>query len=707
MNNYYIGLLTILTVLIVSPNIAKCGNCSESYPLKFTDDQMDLDCNGYKDIADLIYALKVLSGQPLLAQSDINGDLKFGIEECLLLFKAVSGLYRENLVSNGDFKREDLLPWVVSEAERNWFHTENQELVITLHSEHQTICQPIQILPGKRYEVTFAAKTGLENSIMIGISDNLLTPTSFQVSELCRPKHNNWHLFSFEFEYPSEISHASTVEVTLDFSFNTSNLNEVQILRVDNIHVKRVQVEESGTNAIVAMWGKYVSPIISNIDVTSSTSLYETFTYLMFPIEGVYQLNIKKPQNELVRFFSMLIQKLPYLEGLRKNHANGELLLDAFFLDENRSGFGQRRILPITDNSGTIFFNPLVTLQFSYVISHLTKQIILNNEFIELTNTEHSFLRQSIPFLYYDIVSPLYLEVEARWYESAGGPYPNIKEKILAKLNYKSSIDLQKKSYFRAITDEELFLFAIAADLKYIDKKYSGLFSLDDGHLLDEICDYTYEVLNQRLSSTEGSFYFDIGAWDEHPDFAYASYEESLFPDKTYPATNCVPDSSHSHRWPWWLRSYRDAYHINSVRWIYYENLIKALSDQLSTHVIEWTETGPLLKNYMDGRNGWYRVNDEWGYGPYTLSATAKYGSWYLLGEWDDRINQFSRAIAGMLRSEDPRVIDFRTKFYGQRDYTQSVDPGGLRSIDELQKSTIFELIILLGEKMVLFRNRH
>jgi hypothetical protein len=138
--------------------------------------------------------------------------------------------------------------------------------------------------------------------------------------------------------------------------------------------------------------------------------------------------------------------------------------------------------------------------------------------------------------------------------------------------------------------------------------------------------------------------------------------------------------------------SFMDANEINSEAYNYWRNLLFKLGEQFFGKVVVLSNDGVLLNNYMDGGNGWYRVNDNWGYGPYTLSNTAIRGGWSILSDFYPDVSIFVKELCDLVMSTDSEKIEFRTLYYGERDYSMPVDEAGLRSIDLLGSNTIYGL---------------
>lgn len=95
--------------------------------------------------------------------------------------------------------------------------------------------------------------------------------------------------------------------------------------------------------------------------------------------------------------------------------------------------------------------NRLNKLHYYYLISRF---IVLAKDY----NKEELIPENLADFLYGEIMNIWYLEPAWQWGRE---PFPNMEERIKWKLDNKNT----KLSYYRAIIDEELFTFAIAADL--------------------------------------------------------------------------------------------------------------------------------------------------------------------------------------------------------------------------------------------------
>jgi hypothetical protein len=192
------------------------------------------------------------------------------------------------------------------------------------------------------------------------------------------------------------------------------------------------------------------------------------------------------------------------------------------------------------------------------------------------------------------------------------------------------------RNYYRGIPDDQLFVMAIAGDLARV----LDLRRAPRPPFLDAILGEAGRVFDHRERRAPDGWLFDAGAWSDHPEYVYAGHtvkREGLTP---LPVEQIPWDTSHSHRFPLWLRSLRDAHAIGSPAWQAFDLSLVRLARQFVTRVMVTPATGhPYYRfnNYMDGSNGLYRWNTgsfqnrDNGYGPFELGNAFFFGWWGLL----------------------------------------------------------------------------
>lgn len=237
------------------------------------------------------------------------------------------------------------------------------------------------------------------------------------------------------------------------------------------------------------------------------------------------------------------------------------------------------------------------------------------------------------------LVELLYQEVDSIWLKEPAWQWDRIpfdggmRERVLWKLGNEQV----SKSYYRAIIDEELFIFAIAADLRAHERfeKLSETWS----PVVSDILDTAYNVFRQEGKyQSEGGWLFQPGVWTDHPDYAYVGHLKKTPKMEPKPVPNIAWDTSHSHRFALWLSSLSNAYGEEQPEKDFYNKIKEGIGKQFFSEVLVAPSNdfpAYRTKNFMDGKNGVYRYNyltTKDGYGPYELSGTITLGWWVFLG---------------------------------------------------------------------------
>lgn len=251
-------------------------------------------------------------------------------------------------------------------------------------------------------------------------------------------------------------------------------------------------------------------------------------------------------------------------------------------------------------------------------------------------------------------------EIVDRWenQDAIGFDIPHF-HGVKERIEHKLTLVNPAKSYYAAITDEEAFLFAEAADLLYVEKKTGAKNPLHG--TLQEIVRTGNQVYHDRGSFEGKGWLFDVGKWTDHPDLVYAGNKEITFGMVQKKVSDITMDTSHFHRFALFVTSMRNSYDPGSGDYKYFDRIRTALAYQLNKVVLKKPDakfSGYRLTNFMNGMNGVYRygsasdVGADKGYGPYELSGTFLIGWWSFLGDPD--VDKAYADIAGMFPlSED------------------------------------------------------
>ncbi len=346
------------------------------------------------------------------------------------------------------------------------------------------------------------------------------------------------------------------------------------------------------------LWDRLVTPYLAD-QLWSARDSYDAGHYLMVPLEAAFSTNDTAGQTAFADHFQR------YVEA-----------------------------------SDRVIEGQLNRLQYYYLASR----------FVSLAQATNN--ADLIPA---ELVQILYDEVERLWrFEPAWqwdtSPFEG---GIQERLNWKLSTHDVQYSYLRAITDHDLFLFGIAAELSAYEHD-SGT-QTTQSYAIDEVLDGAYRVYTQEVvHDSEGSgWLLQPGVWTDHPAWQYAGHAQIAPNLEPRPVPGIPMDSSHAFRLPVWLTSLANAYPSGASIRDYYDGLKQGLEAQFFEKVLvppSAAFNGYQTNNYMDGTNTVYRYNytslgENNGIGPYQLSTSLFVGWWAFLGS--DRIANTYGEMAG------------------------------------------------------------
>ena len=242
-----------------------------------------------------------------------------------------------------------------------------------------------------------------------------------------------------------------------------------------------------------------------------------------------------------------------------------------------------------------------------------------------------------------------------------------MKERTLARLV--NAPEVANRKFFRAFIDYDMFIFAIAADLRAVSQNRPELIrSSRDQNLIEDVYQTAMKALKERTSAGEhgNQFLFDRGLWSDNPVAAYAKCRDKEQPKKECRWSGYVSDISHAQRWPMWLQSFHAAStdsHTRKTIQLWRSNLARQIADQ----VISFDGEGrPIMTNFMDGMDGWYIFPGSENSPPSSMTGWAmRYGAWSVLAPLEPRIGRAQKAFCMTILSDRKSDLRFRTSYYG------------------------------------------
>ncbi|RUM67610.1 MAG: hypothetical protein DSZ07_08405 [Sulfurovum sp.] len=163
---------------------------------------------------------------------------------------------------------------------------------------------------------------------------------------------------------------------------------------------------------------------------------------------------------------------------------------------------------------------------------------------------------------------------------------------------------------------------------------------------------------------------FQEGAWNEHPDYYYSDYSGSSFPQKKN--RNCNSsigrDVAHGSRLLYLLEMLaenKDKFQIEFPR----QDEMEMFTNAFFYNIFNQNVQQPLFKNYMNGSNGWFRVNYEsrkgYGYPPYSIgSEGALLGGYPRLAKYNKNLETIFEILFIKFNSSNKEDRAFIHQFY-------------------------------------------
>ena len=327
----------------------------------------------------------------------------------------------------------------------------------------------------------------------------------------------------------------------------------------------------------------------------------------------------------------------------------------------------------------------LCTSQFFHPVSRLIRGITtLPNS--ERTPAMKDFLKLYVPLTVHDhLIRLLY---EATWDYWGAKDLP--KQLVAIWKAILSSSSQPHLSYQRGMFDRDLWLIATAAEILGAHSNDPALVPLqpEEEARLREAVQIGVRLFQKKRTlypdtrnfqgKVVGSASYFDGDMDDHPTYAYSGYTGEAFPTpkdkKAHPGTSW--DVSHFYRVPVFLRSLYDNRKATGLAFPSAHD-IELVTNQLMYRVFQGNFEKPLLNNFFDGSDGWFRVGyhgPDFGYPP-SLYCRGDFrnlpcmysGSimgWGLIAFFNPDLMELEHSLATMAWREDPETKLFKDRYY-------------------------------------------
>lgn len=251
--------------------------------------------------------------------------------------------------------------------------------------------------------------------------------------------------------------------------------------------------------------------------------------------------------------------------------------------------------------------------------------------------------------------------------------------------------------YCRGLTGSELWTVFIAVELAAALRRDPALMQDAPAELtlLDRIIDIGSDFVAAKFRRTDvideqgrrrQGMVVQPGDFSAHQDHAYAGYSGEAFPTPTDQArvSGLSIDLPHAGRLVTLLFALAE-HHPDAERRMEFSTWRERLANQLAFVVFNGDLERPRFRNFLDGTNGWYRVNHQgrggFGFPPYSAGLAWLYMPFMRLADGNPRIDMIGAAVWRALQATGGPACDAGRVAFGSyqvRDGKRE-DPGVLR----------------------------
>ncbi len=321
--------------------------------------------------------------------------------------------------------------------------------------------------------------------------------------------------------------------------------------------------------------------------------------------------------------------------AIMANYCEEEDLLDSL---------AELYILPFEyiDSIGTTGEDMLDSTQYSYALAYLSSAIASYSEYHGPTQTMVDYQSAVVPFMANTLER--WITQKSMWmWQQCGLPYNvesylkayTLSEYVNKKANNELGFLEGAPSYCDAVLEIELWTGAGATELLSGNTKNPSMVPLSSNQI-SIFSQYSKDVMKlfeSRISSgAQSSIQFDLGAWDDHPDYPSENWKDK--------GVQTVWDFSHARRFVQFSESMYGNTAISKPS-LNGDAVITGFSNALMNLMYNDNSDDPAFTNFMNGINTQYLAY----YPPFKLSKSYYEGGYGFWSRYNSEINQLNEIL--------------------------------------------------------------
>lgn len=317
--------------------------------------------------------------------------------------------------------------------------------------------------------------------------------------------------------------------------------------------------------------------------------------------------------------------------------------------------------------------------QFIFLLAATTRHLLQSDDQSQETQ---NFVKSAAPLVRDHLLRWILRDkvFQVRGWQCGHGLYDH--RSFLELKRRRSFASPEHLSYCNMVSDTDLWIIGATAETIAVQAALEPdqRFSTADNSALRNYLRVATELLADRTTSktfprSSGApvdgLVFDAGANDDHDDSLYAAFSEEQCPPNERRAAHGVGwDVSHGTRQPVVFSALLDTKDRTGVGWPD-EAVLAGFGRAFAFGVFEGNLKKPRLRNYMDGSNGWYRVDEKHcsGYRPFGMSYALIFGAWGRYTPYATEVGKIVEAAREILTSKDSADTTFRLTVWDRPRY--------------------------------------